>query len=104
MMFCPKCGSLLIPNKKKSASCKNCNFVSKDDVEIKVSETMEVERKIEIVSEGDELKILPITEAECPTCGHQKARFWTAQTRSADEAETKFFRCEKCHHTWREAN
>ncbi|PIO07920.1 transcription factor S, partial [Candidatus Pacearchaeota archaeon CG10_big_fil_rev_8_21_14_0_10_35_219] len=30
------------------------------------------------------------------------AYFWTMQTRAADESETKFYRCTKCDHTWRE--
>jgi len=57
MKFCPKCGSILIQNKKRFA---------------------------------------------CPKCGNDEAFFWTAQMRAADEAETRFFRCTKCKHTWRE--
>jgi DNA-directed RNA polymerase subunit M len=30
------------------------------------------------------------------------AYFWTQQTRGADEPETRFFKCTKCSHTWRE--
>ncbi|MBI2108536.1 transcription factor S, partial [Candidatus Woesearchaeota archaeon] len=30
------------------------------------------------------------------------AYFWLVQTRAGDEPETKFLRCEKCSHTWRD--
>ncbi|GAI81579.1 unnamed protein product, partial [marine sediment metagenome] len=33
---------------------------------------------------------------------NEKAYFWSVQTRSGDEAETKFFKCTKCEFTWRE--
>lgn len=44
----------------------------------------------------------PITDAICPTCGHLRAHFWEVQARSADEPEVRFYKCEKCNHTWRE--
>ena len=45
---------------------------------------------------------MPVVAEVCTKCGNKTAYFWTAQTRSADEAETKFFKCTKCKHTWRE--
>ena len=42
------------------------------------------------------------TYYECPKCRHKKAYYWTVQTRAGDEAETKFLKCEKCSHTWRD--
>ena len=44
----------------------------------------------------------PTTNVICPKCGHGKAEWWLQQTRSADEAETRFFKCLKCRYTWRE--
>jgi len=35
-------------------------------------------------------------EEKCPSCGHNKMYFTTAQTRSADEGATVFYRCVKC--------
>lgn len=102
MMFCPKCGSLLIPKKNKSVLACSCGYTNKEKVNIKLSEEIEKKGKIEVMDEKDDLKTLPITDAECPKCKHGKARFWTTQTRSADEAETKFMRCEKCGHVWRD--
>ena len=42
-----------------------------------------------------------ITEV-CPECGHDKAYYELKQTRSADEAPTRFFECAKCGHKWRD--
>ena len=57
----------------------------------------------EIVAVVDkEVNTMPLIDAECSKCGHSKAFFWTLQTRAADEPETKFMRCEKCKHTWRD--
>ena len=48
------------------------------------------------------MQVLPIVGEKCIKCGNDKAFFWTVQTRSGDEAETKFFKCTKCEYTWRE--
>ncbi|MEM3032488.1 MAG: transcription factor S, partial [Nitrososphaerota archaeon] len=58
----------------------------------------------EVVIPGDTSNSpLPTThDVECPQCGNNEAKWWTVQTRSADEPMTQFFRCTKCGHTWRE--
>ena len=38
----------------------------------------------------------------CPECGNDKAYYEIKQTRSADEAPTRFFTCTACKHSWRE--
>lgn len=101
-MFCPKCGSLLMPKKNKKVLVCSCGYIDKEKANIKLSEKIKEKEKIEVMDENDDLKILPMIDAECPKCKHGKARFWTTQTRAADEAETKFQRCEKCGHVWRD--
>jgi len=49
-----------------------------------------------------ELETKPIVEERCEKCSNKEAYFWTIQTRAADEAETRFFKCTKCNYTWRE--
>lgn len=107
-MFCPKCGSLLIPkkvNNKKVVAC-SCGYKSKKADDIKIQETSSKketdEKKFDVVEH--EKEAYPLTEEECEKCGHRKAYFWTVQTRAGDEAETKFFKCEKCKHVWRDYN
>jgi transcription factor S len=102
MMFCPKCGSLLVPKKNKKVLACSCGYTNKDKENIKLSEEIKNEDEIAVIDQHDDLKALPLTDAECPKCKNGKARFWTTQTRAADEAETKFLRCEKCSHVWRE--
>ena len=101
-MFCPKCGSILIVkevNKKRVLSC-SCGHKS-GEADFTLSEEMKKVREIEVV-DRNQGETLPLTDMECSKCKHKKAYFWSVQTRSSDEPETRFFRCEKCRHTWRD--
>ena len=103
MKFCPKCGSLLLPKKengKKILKC-NCGYKNKKGEKIELKEKFDTSKnKIETIEE--EVEAMPLTDAECPKCGHKKAYYWMVQTRSSDEAPTKFFKCEKCKKVWRD--
>jgi transcription factor S len=101
-MFCPKCGSVLIPKKEKSKRVLRCGcgYSNKNLEGVQMKESLKPQEKIPVVEK--EIEPLPLAEAECPKCEHKKAYYWTVQTRSADEPETKFFKCEKCRHTWRD--
>jgi DNA-directed RNA polymerase subunit M len=50
----------------------------------------------------EQLEMHPKVKIICEKCGNNAAYFWTQQTRAADEPETRFFKCTKCKHTWRE--
>ena len=83
--------------------CKRCSYrqaPKQHELKRTTTKKREDERNLSVVEE--DTQALPIVEAECPKCGHTRAYFWTLQTRSADEAETRFFRCVKCKYTWRE--
>lgn len=85
-----------------ACSSPKCNFVQKNVETMEIKEfAKNVEPEIEIVGEQDE-NMLPLCEADCPKCEHKKAYYWLIQTRAGDEPETKFLRCEKCKHTWRD--
>ena len=99
MQFCPRCGAVLI-QKRKNYGCPRCNYSTKEKVRIFSSEKMNDKKEIAIVKKDEQ--ILPVTTAICKQCKNHEAYFWTVQTRSGDEAETKFFKCTKCEHTWRE--
>lgn len=103
-MFCPKCGSILVPRKddcKKQIVC-SCGYKTSELSKVVIKEpVIEAKKEIEIVDKG-ELQTLPKTSVECPKCHHNTAYFWLVQTRAGDEPETKFLRCEKCEHTWRD--
>ena len=102
MEFCPKCGAALVQKGKRDV-CPRCKYSTKGKIKLKVSEKIEGKSKVNVISEKD-TEIYPVIELEksCEKCGNKKAYFWTLQTRSTDEAETKFFKCTKCQHTWRE--
>ena len=99
MQFCPKCGAILV-QKTKNMGCPRCGYSTKEKSDLKTSE--KIEQKIEVGVIKKDHKVLPTVLENCPKCKHEKAYFWTVQTRAGDESETKFFKCIKCEHTWRE--
>lgn len=100
MEFCPKCGAVLV-QKTKNYGCPRCNYSTKEKVKLNISEKIEESRGIAVVS-SKEAGTLPKIAETCKECKNSEAFFWTVQTRSGDEAETKFFKCTMCEHTWRE--
>lgn len=101
-MFCPKCKSILRPmNKggKRVFGC-SCGYIADKNHKIEVKEKNKQTKEIEVIDQEIEAK--PLVDAECPKCHHKKAYFWSIQTRASDEPETRFFKCQKCKHTWRE--
>ncbi|GAB4308211.1 MAG: transcription factor S [Methanobacteriaceae archaeon] len=104
MEFCPKCGTIMFPNKDGCFVCKSCGEEKKITKEL--SDQYEVSQKVSsqetVIFTGDEIKTLPTTRAICPKCGNKEAFWWLQQTRRADESETRFLRCTACKNTWRE--
>ena len=103
MLFCPKCGAILVPkksNNKKVMAC-SCGYVNRNIENATITEeSTEKSKEVEIVENQPET--LPETDAECSKCGNKVAYYWTLQTRAGDEAETKFLKCKKCKHIWRD--
>ena len=99
MEFCQKCGSVVLLSDGKAA-CASCGHKPKGKFKIQASEKMGKNDGIAVIKEK-ELTTYPLVEIKCPRCKHEHAYFWTMQTRSSDEAETKFYKCAKCEHTWR---
>ena len=113
MEFHEKDGGLYVPQKKGKKTvlvCRICGHVKrgkvkKKDFAIKTNVTKPKEgpaAKIVVVEQKKNFEALPRTEAICPKCGHKEAFWWMRQTRSGDEPPTRFMRCCKCRHTWRE--
>ncbi len=100
-MFC-ECGGLMLPKDGKLV-CTKCGRIkeleNEDEYRI-VTEGGGKKRDVVVVEE--EVRTLPTTRAECRKCGNLEAEWWLLQTRKADEAETRFYRCTKCRYTWRE--
>ena len=102
-LFCQKCGALMIlDNNKKKMSCKSCgysprgkpgNLILKEKTKLSRDQIIEVQDK--------KVETLPKVKETCEKCGNKNAYYWTLQTRSSDESETRFFECVKCGHRWR---
>ncbi len=103
MDFCPKCGSIMVPEigkKRKSFKC-SCGYRTKQKPLDRLKEKVVLEKKDEIVVVDKKMETLPKADEECPKCKNKEAYFWTVQTRAGDEAETRFLECTKCKHRWR---
>ena len=106
MEFCKNCGAMLLPN---TEVCSNCGQkVTSEEID-KIKEEYkqelddtELNSKEADVDKGEEINTLPTIKITCPECGYNTAGWWLRQTRSADEAETRFYKCLDCGHTWRE--
>ncbi len=102
-MFCEKCGSILRPKVKAGKKVLYCtcgftkNIEGENSAELK--ESVGEIKKVEVI---ENLETRPKVKIKCEKCGNDVAYFWSQQTRSADEPETRFFKCTKCEHTWRE--
>ena len=100
MEFCPECGAMLLPKDGKlECSCGYAKNLS-DNNEYEVSKKIETEENVKML--GEDVDVRPTTTETCPECGNDKAYYEIKQTRSADEAPTRFFTCTECKHTWRE--
>lgn len=101
MQFCPKCKSIMSPAKKGNATVMKCGCGYTDDKQAKkIVETLKQPQEVAVVNEDEET--LPITQEDCEKCENKEAYFWLQQTRAGDEPETKFLKCTKCKHTWRD--
>ncbi len=103
MKFCPKCGTILMPKKEKNKiyfSCR-CGYIENPEKVEKVIQIIKKEKEIETLEK--EIEVHPLTtDTECPKCGNTTAYYWEVQTRASDEPATKFLKCEKCKHIWRD--
>ena len=102
-MFCPKCGSIMLPktiNGQKFLACSCGHKMAAGKNDFRFVEKAGSKQSISVVEKEEEIH--PLVDERCPKCGHGQARAWEIQTRSSDEPETRFYKCEKCKHTWRE--
>ncbi|MDD2533012.1 MAG: transcription factor S [Candidatus Methanomethylophilaceae archaeon] len=96
-LFC-SCGSLMFP-KNGEYVCSKCQ----KRADLGPSETFTTDMKAKettVITEN--IATLPKTHIICPECANTEAYFSLRQTRSADEPETRIYRCCRCNHTWRE--
>ena len=102
--FCKKCGSLMLPEKRRKnvyLKCRKCKYETKKSIkDLRITQEKKAKKDVVIIEKDTAL--LPITDRACEKCNSKQAYYWLQQTRSADEPPTQFFRCVKCKHVWRE--
>ena len=106
MDFCPKCKTRL----KEDANsirlvCPKCQYVKQKSSKTKKEKPQESDSDLLVMEEKDikeSMGLESTIKIDCEKCHNQEGVSWAFQTRSADEPETKFYRCIKCNHTWRD--
>ncbi|NLI62046.1 MAG: transcription factor S [Methanosarcinaceae archaeon] len=101
MKFCPKCKSMMVPS-NGSFKCRKCGEVISANIAESLTITSSAKDREITILEGKIDEGLPTIEVACPECKNKKAYWWLRQLRSADESETRFFKCTQCSYTWRE--
>ena len=105
MKMCEKCGNLMIPERKKEGLyfvCKICKIEKKAENSNCILKEVIHNEKPAILKADKNSESLPKIKKKCERCGNKEAYWWSQQTRSSDEPETRFYRCTKCKQTWRE--
>ena len=105
MDFCPKCESRLKKSSDGLLACPKCKFVKAGAVKEGGKKLDETNSEFLVMDESDLSKAKGLESTvpiDCEKCHNKEGVSWTFQTRSADEPETKFYRCVKCNHTWRD--
>mmetsp|Transcript_4991 Transcript_4991/g.14599 ORF Transcript_4991/g.14599 Transcript_4991/m.14599 type:complete len:110 (-) Transcript_4991:46-375(-) len=104
--FCPTCANLLVIDVGRQSTvafrCRTCPYILR--VEDKLTAKHPIPRKeVDDVLGGSEAwKDVDQTDAQCPSCGNNRAYFRQMQTRAADEPMTTFYRCVSCARNWKE--
>ncbi len=101
-MFCPKCKSILMPRMMNGKRVLGCSCGYKAEGSVTITEEVRNNNKEVTVMDKEDHESLPLTDNMCKKCKHPKSYFWELQTRSADEPSTRFYKCQKCKHVWRE--
>lgn len=126
MLFCPRCGTLLLldydcKSGETAATatagplrCQGCRYAyqhdagklgGQDEVDA-VSRRIDLSKRKkqldDVLGGADAWKNVDSTATVCPKCEHQRAYFMQIQIRSADEPSTIFYKCCQCGHQWRE--
>ena len=95
--FC-ECGGIMVPS-GSGTKCRACGKTAEKKIEAAI--VSKSEKKGMLIFENNDPD-LPQMEKECEKCDNNRAFFMVLQTRASDEPPTRFFRCTKCRHTWRE--
>lgn len=107
MEFCEKCEGLMVPKKsgeKVFLQCRTCGNIKETQTkEFKMSNVRDnAKHSVLVIDPKTTVDILPKTDITCPECNNNEAFWWLVQMRAADEAPTRFLKCTKCSHVWRE--
>jgi DNA-directed RNA polymerase subunit M len=105
MMFCPRCGKLLIRNgRSERFSCPKCGYKTKMHNNLMQKQFNVGKTSVVSILDKGALSLItsPTVNVFCKKCGHSKAETWNVPVGSRDISSITFYKCVYCGHTWRE--
>lgn len=106
LKFCKKCGGLMLPiqdsKDKTQLECRKCKAKETTKEAFVTTSEFIQETSIPVIDTEKQMKKFSTIAVECPKCKHIGAMWWMVQTRGVDEPATRFYKCIKCMHVWRE--
>lgn len=108
MEFCPKCGGVMVPEKRngrKLLVCRSCGYTveaSNPSSAYRVKERIDRHPLDKVTVVDVDVTTLPVVPFRCENCGNDKAYVYEVQTRAGDEPATRFYICTKCRKVYRE--
>uniref|UniRef100_A0A7S1G779 DNA-directed RNA polymerase subunit n=1 Tax=Bicosoecida sp. CB-2014 TaxID=1486930 RepID=A0A7S1G779_9STRA len=104
MLFCPRCGNLLLVEDAAGTMrffCQTCPYVHglRETVTKRVP-TGKPKEEDDVLGGKAMFANADTRKVTCEACGNEEAYCREMATRSADEPVTLFFRCVKCAHSW----
>ena len=103
LRFCPKCKTLLSPQKKKGEIflvCNNCSFFKKAGKSLIAGEKIKAEEERGEGVLPDE-NVFAIYKHKCKKCGYDKAQILDLGTFYTDEDTLIMLQCGKCGYSER---
>jgi len=82
--------------------CRSCGKKHEKKRDVVITKIDDKKKEIPVVDMAKLKGKISTIEEPCPKCRAKEAMWEMRQTRGVDEPATRFFKCMKCGHTWRE--
>jgi len=100
MLFCPRCGTLLLVENSVPVRfyCRTCSYIHTVTEKMRSKQVGQKKKHSTIETRSDDKQ--KDSSMVCPKCSNVGIFFDTAQARSADEGSTYYYECRECGYKW----
>lgn len=109
MLFCPRCGSILV-SKRDELVCPKCGYRRELDptsahyFKKSTQFTKVLEKRVDVEGVGAPSSAILDTSITCPKCGRKGVYYWRRHRSSAESSDVieKVYKCSFCGYSWAE--